>query len=916
MWLPRSSSIRPAARRSRSPQSGIALVTTLLVLLLISAMAVGLAWLTMTDQQLGGNNGDRQSAFYAAEAGMEKLTADLGALFSTNYAPTAAQVNALMIAPPSLFGVQYLSSTGAPGYSITFTPDSNGNPLAQNNTILSGPYQGLTALITPYSLTVTTRTTNSSEVKLTRSVETVGIPVFQFGVFSQTDLSFFAGPDFSFGGRVHTNGNLWLAEGNGATLTISDKVTAVGEVIRTNLANGWATSSNYNGAADILTVANGNSYAPLLMSQGSVVGNLGTAANLPTWTQVSLGTYNGNIRNWRTGAVPLILTIATPSLGGSPVDVIRRPVQGEDGSNPSKLGERYYSQASFRILLSDNPADISSLPCTDSSKSPVNLSTLAVPLVSLPSWYTANPRLPLPISAAASSSYSATDGYWIPVNQPIITGFIKIEEQTSYGSPCGTWKDVTQEILNLGFAGRNLNPLSVARRGSYPIPPAVPPLPGSQLAPSACTDVSPNAVIRLERVRDNPSSTSNGGCGGTPTSPTDYWPNALFDTREGNPRDSCPNNSNPCNAPPSVAGVMYYVELDAANLVKWFTGAIGSSGPASKDPVNSPNDFVVYFSDRRTNYIASPPSGGWPPASPSQHETGEYGAFDFVNPSSSFGCPNLSLDTGEDLDSLGLLFNYGQLPYPYPSGTFLTGAPTTSGSTVLYKLNCTVSSPSPTWPGLYFRNSQEARENPPLFFRRALKIVNASSLNLGLCPSGVNCGLTIATENPVYIHGNFNAPGGNFTSPYGATSVIADAITLLSSNWNDVNSFAFPYTPSSRAAVTTAYRFAAESGKGLSFPQPGSTPQDFGTDGGVHNFLRYLESWSGQTLNYRGSLVSFYYNRQAVGLYKCCNTVYTAPTRGYNFDTDFLTPGLLPPRTPMFRDVNTIGFTQLLLPSQ
>jgi hypothetical protein len=25
---------------------------------------------------------------------------------------------------------------------------------------------------------------------------------------------------------------------------------------------------------------------------------------------------------------------------------------------------------------------------------------------------------------------------------------------------------------------------------------------------------------------------------------------------------------------------------------------------------------------------------------------------------------------------------------------------------------------------------------------------------------------------------------------------------------------------------------------------------DFGTDGGVHNFLRYLEEWGGQTSNY------------------------------------------------------------------
>ena len=30
-----------------------------------------------------------------------------------------------------------------------------------------------------------------------------------------SDLSFFAGPNFTFGGRIHTNGNLWLAQGTG-----------------------------------------------------------------------------------------------------------------------------------------------------------------------------------------------------------------------------------------------------------------------------------------------------------------------------------------------------------------------------------------------------------------------------------------------------------------------------------------------------------------------------------------------------------------------------------------------------------------------------------------------------------------------------------------------------------------------------
>mgnify|MGYP003338928891 CR=1 FL=1 len=59
-------------------------------------------------------------------------------------------------------------------------------------------------------------TTAGGEAHLKRAVDTVAIPVFQFGMFSDVDLSFHAGANFNFGGRIHTNGNLYLAQGGGA----------------------------------------------------------------------------------------------------------------------------------------------------------------------------------------------------------------------------------------------------------------------------------------------------------------------------------------------------------------------------------------------------------------------------------------------------------------------------------------------------------------------------------------------------------------------------------------------------------------------------------------------------------------------------------------------------------------------------
>ncbi|HYA63414.1 MAG TPA: PilX N-terminal domain-containing pilus assembly protein, partial [Candidatus Sulfotelmatobacter sp.] len=333
--------------------AGVALITTLLLLFLMSSLLVGFSILLMTNQQLAGSNNDDVQAFYAAEAGMEQMTANLGDLFSQTYAPTAAQINQIALNPPLLTGISYLDSNGSSGYTITpGATDVNGNPAPTIATIKSGAYSGMTALLTEYTLVVNARTTDGREVKLQRSTQTVGIPMFQFGIFSNTDLSFFPGPDFNFGGRTHTNGNLFLAAGS--TLTLSDKVDAYKDVIRTNLENGWPTSSNYTGTVQITTQPGGTNYRTLQPSEGSLTGTLGSSADT-NWPTISTGNapadYNSNLINgqgsaypqYSTGAKQLNLGIVTMGSGTTQsIDLIRRSVSGESSN---VTGERYFAQA-------------------------------------------------------------------------------------------------------------------------------------------------------------------------------------------------------------------------------------------------------------------------------------------------------------------------------------------------------------------------------------------------------------------------------------------------------------------------------------------------------------------------------------------------------------------------------------------
>ena len=175
-------------------------------------------------------------------------------------------------------------------------------------------------------------------------------------------------------------------------------------------------------------------------------------------------------------------------------------------------------------------------------------------------------------------------------------------------------------------------------------------------------------------------------------------------------------------------------------------------------------------------------------------------------------------------------------------------------------------------------------------------------------------GFTVASENPVYVLGHYNASAAGYTDPHAAAAIIADSVTLLSTAWTDLNDMKNPNALTNRNGATTWYRMAVAAGKTLAFPQPAWGGQDMGTDGGMHNFLRYIEDWGGTTLNYEGSLVSLYYSQYHTGIFKCCATVYSPPTRAYQFDQLFLTPANLPPGTPMFQDVVNLSYRQNFKP--
>ncbi|HEV2841540.1 MAG TPA: hypothetical protein VGW39_09470 [Chthoniobacterales bacterium] len=168
-------------------------------------------------------------------------------------------------------------------------------------------------------------------------------------------------------------------------------------------------------------------------------------------------------------------------------------------------------------------------------------------------------------------------------------------------------------------------------------------------------------------------------------------------------------------------------------------------------------------------------------------------------------------------------------------------------------------------------------------------------------------GLTVASANPVYIQGDFNVGPGTVPSnstlandpltPQSSgytrapTSILADAVNILSNNWSDSNAQSGDPL-SSRMATNTTVNTAVIAGIVPSSPVGG----DGTYSGGAENFPRFLEIWgSDNTLTYYGSMIQLWKSAQSIGKWGSAN-VYDPPKRQWYFDTNFKTkppPGSL-----------------------
>ena len=918
----------------KSNETGAALVIALLIMALLIGFAALALSRTVTEVAITGNDTAESRTFNAAEAALEDATRDFATVITNKFVPQSSDITNIQNSE-----VPYFQANGYE-FNKVITQIRTASIVTQTK----GQFQGLVSLRDEWQIDVTaTETATGVQTQVRRRFFNDRIPIFQFGAFYQDDLELWSpGGIFLFNGRVHTNGNMFLntlQNNSSYDIRFKSKVTIGGEIVRNRAKSGAAYASTEQGdnvyAQNTTNVDTQIPYAKGSVTCSSTIGggvlkdNSGRSFPYPNCSTNSA--WSGFAPNFEGNLVTKARQLTLPI--NPLVDIIKRgrnvgdkdningtltTITTANEDNGIKSHERYANREGIRVSLADSKDKLPQCASVSTACGVRLDGTLG--------------------SSLGYQPLAMTDGYQgtaVNGNRLAVSGrevWIKVElVNFDYDNERPITKDITQDILSLGVtepiitasspANLKVNGYSSANDSRSIIKlqhfavegNAIPTTSGTNYLTSQTISSKPyNFVVRNRSIASTCStitcmaaSTAEDAFATSLGSSTvssnesehlklatfDNWSNRvaivpfpiqLFDTREGNRYD---NTTDLSANNVYTNGVMSVIDIDVANLRSFFSGTwdgkfptttpfAQSNGNVGLKSTNIPQNrgWVVYVSDRRGDYDFD----------------GKYKMED-VNPNS-----NSTLD--EDVDNDGTI-----------------DIDTTNEAA-----------------------SQDAESSAALaavtdhrYYRRAARLINGTVLpgSYDTTTPANTRGFTFASENGVYVEGNYNATGATIASgsnvtlsnaylPYNTSqhipaSVSGDGVTVLSNNWNDAQSFVYPNDPNNRPATSTQQRFAMISGDSLTASVPNPTMSFEGYNGGLNNLIRFMESWSSDRSNYSGSMINLFNSYNSNGRFKCCTTVYKAPNRDWTFEDSYTDPHRLPPATPFVYFITFTGFERV-----
>lgn len=975
-------------KNKKDAERGAALAVAMIIVAILSIIALTALAFSSTEARIAGSDLQRTQTFYAAETAMEKMTNDFSNLFKRKINPTAADLYAISSSPPTELlteGFSFDQRIEEDSARLTELRTIQGLPssIYPRVNIADGPYAGLYATVIPYKMTSTaSRSATRTEVKLEREFNNYLVPLFQFGMFSNDDIEIHPGPLMTFNGRIHTNQNLYALRNT----KFLSRITIAGEFVRDAWRGGEANTSSGN--TNVWVEANGYNVQSQL-GKGSVMGGGGTVggpnfigstlglrgffpgspngiAN-PLWETESVqpanglpNRFGGQVLTTTTGAT--LLKLPLELAGNSPAELIKRSLPSDSEILSTS---RYHTKSQIRILIDDETAgsgtaNVAGIPDGKgvllSQFMPTALNGGNVlrlidnsGTISGSAIRQENPDGSISPSTAfvrtVKSTVPQVNSDYIPPGSGI-SGKILIE----IVRPDGTTLDVTQTILSMGVTEGEPNGIVYLQRplwASY--------VQGSRDRLGGAFDLV-NLTRNSQTIADgeisDPSGLFEANRGFINTTiaaadedagnyirsanPTgDYnqiVPINVYNVREGFVRNTLSEYDI------YERGMTSVVEINMRNLARWVDGVYDNNLLQGTNAVSTniygEDGYVVYVSDRRgdrvkAEYLANGTS---------------YASTNGIVDNEDIYGPNNILDDGEDVIDFG--WNVGGTSKKGTLQKDTTELPD-SGT-----ICCTPENGAPVTDTTRLERAKDVLSwrNTNNYFRRAVRLFDGENLTTGGGAGKLSAtkGITISSENLVYIWGNYNTTGvvsipgsgstlndGGFAGAQVPASIVCDAIFPLSRTWFDASSAFYPegssnprlligepYRMADEGATTiqsTAVRAAIAAGTNISAmtQTPGREATGAKRNGGIINYPRFLELWNlNGTINpwsYTGSFVPLFRSTQAISNWENSTAItYMPPRRNWSFDTTFLTPQKLPPGTPFFQYVQATGFRQSL----
>ena len=942
-------------------ERGAALAIAIIVMAILLAFAALALSRARSEISISASDTAESRTFSAAEAALEDTTRDFATRVNNKLVLSQADIDSLKQSQVPFFSDKYI-----------FTKDIRLVEEARPENLTKGEFQGLVSLRDKWDIIVQAKEIDTgAESIVRRRFINDRIPIFQFGAFYQDDIEVNDPPLFIFNGRIHTNGN-FFTNSNGNDIRYKSKITIAGELVRDRWKNG-ATFISGEQSNNVYAINTAITDKQIKINEGSVTCSSTDTGGIlkditgrnfpypkcvknPNWLSSISKNFEGNVVVNASQLKLPIYKLKVPL-----VEMVRRGKNVGDkanfggtvrevGSNEIDNGvlskERFANKEGLRVSLADSqdrlPQCVNKNPCG----------------VRLDGALNGGPSLgyqPLPMrgtsykTTALNGNRFAISGrqVWIKVE------LIKFNPDTQKPES----EDVTEDILSLGVTEPVIKNSDTQAYSATPSSLQVRDFVNNK---DYTADNDSRSIIKLQRfaIEGDPINEPSGqnykipvipllstkkynfvarqktckkdgtGCanenafaeplGSAPVNSDESahyklaafdgnissnalqnkykivpFPIQLQDTREGN-RSNETNNLTANYV--FQNGVMSIVDIDVANLRQFLKGDFDNNMPTnteyarnhSNQPLKAADipqirGWVLYFSDRRGD----------------KNFDGRYNMEDVF--------PGNDELTDEDLDNDGTIIKASN------SGGEAPGADSTVGA------------------GL-------AAVTDHSFYRRGVRLINGKTLpgKYDYSAPATTKGFTLAAENGVYVWKDYNVNGISLASgtdstasdkyyPQGKTgtltgtsdgelhipaAIVGDAVTILSNNWDDAKGFAYPNDLTKRVATDTRVRFAMIAGDPITGRSP-SEGLNGKQNGGLINFKRFLESWTGDRLNYSGSLINLYNASNSNGRHKPNFATYNPPTRDWTFEESFKDPNRLPPGTPFVYFITFTGFERI-----